>query len=518
MSEELDYERIKEKLSDKYWRLNNLYYIKDKSGNKVLLKMNWAQNKLYSDLWYYNVTLKARQLGFTTFIMIHLLDDCLFNSYISSGVIAHTKSDAEDLFNNKMKFAYDNLPDWLKDIRKSTQNSARSLTFENGSSINVGTSLRSGTYQRLLVSEYGKISAKFPEKAREIKTGALNTVDAGQQIFIESTAEGKSGEFFDICDLARKLKDQRRQLTTLQPRFHFFSWFDNPSYRLSDEEVELTPMPQELHGYLSALPIDKNQAAWYAAKYAIMGPDMKREYPSTPDEAFEGSQEGAYYTSQMAWLRRNGRITKVVKNPSYPVYTCWDLGLNDMMTCWFFQLIHGELFFIDYHESSNEGWEFYAKMLTEKGHVYECHLWPHDGNKRVRGAVVTTDREMAGKLGIRPIKIVPVTKSVSNDIRNYCKTTLPLCYFDEENCSIGINHLDNYRKKWHQATSMFMDEPLHDEASHGSDGFRTGAVALKTGLLETATKQIENRASGLNTVNRFRSARGVPERRLKSFR
>ena len=72
--------------------------------------------------------------------------------------------------------------------------------LSNNSSIRVGTSLRSGTLQYLHISEYGKLCAQFPEKAREVRTGALNTVQAGQVVFIESTAEGQEGHFFDLCE------------------------------------------------------------------------------------------------------------------------------------------------------------------------------------------------------------------------------------------------------------------------------------------------------------------------------
>ncbi|MBY2923070.1 hypothetical protein HF265_31050 [Rhizobium leguminosarum] len=48
------------------------------------------------------------------------------------------------------------------------------LLLGNNSSIRVGTSLRSGTLQYLHISEYGKLCAKYPDKAREVRTGALN--------------------------------------------------------------------------------------------------------------------------------------------------------------------------------------------------------------------------------------------------------------------------------------------------------------------------------------------------------
>ena len=163
MEQAQTYQKIKDKLSCRKWRISNLYYIKDKKGNKVLFKPNWAQQHLYDNLHYFNVILKARQLGFTTFVMIYFLDACLFNDNHSAGIIAHTQNDATDLFDNKIKYAYDNLPEWLRNARKAESNSARKLSFNNGSQIYTGVSLRSGTLQKLLVSEYGKISAKYPD-------------------------------------------------------------------------------------------------------------------------------------------------------------------------------------------------------------------------------------------------------------------------------------------------------------------------------------------------------------------
>ena len=51
--------------------------------------------------------------------------------------------------------------------------------FENGSSINVGTSARGSTTQFLHVSEMGKIARKYPEKAAEIVSGAFESVPLG---------------------------------------------------------------------------------------------------------------------------------------------------------------------------------------------------------------------------------------------------------------------------------------------------------------------------------------------------
>jgi hypothetical protein len=154
-------------------------------GTTTPFRLNWAQAELLSSLHECNLILKARQLGFTTFIQLFMLDACLFNSNIRAGTIAHRLDDARTIFRDKVKFPYDNLPDMLKAARPIVRDSADELVFGNNSSIRVSTSMRSGTLQYLHISEYGQVCARYPDKAREIRTGALNAVQAG-----ESTAEG----------------------------------------------------------------------------------------------------------------------------------------------------------------------------------------------------------------------------------------------------------------------------------------------------------------------------------------
>ena len=474
-----DYQALKTKLADRNWRLNNLYYIKTESGERTKFKLNWAQDKFYKTLWFFNVVLKARQLGFTTFILIYFLDSCLFNRDHAAGVIAHTREDAEDLFKNKVKFAYDNLPEWIKAEISATQDTARKIEFSNGSSITVGTSLRSGTYQKLLISEYGKISARYPDKAAEIKTGALNTVHAGQQIFVESTAEGKHGEFYQLVTLARQLEQEQRKLTPLDPKFHFYAWWQHPGYRLGESDIANTSINLEFIEYFNGLEsigikLEPGQKAWYVKKAAIQGDLMKREFPSTPDEAFEASLEGAYFTKQMMLVRKGQQIKPIRWEPSKPVDTFWDLADNrDYISIWFFQHIGSEYRFIRYMQATGEDYGYFKNAMNGFGYVYGAHYFPHDGGNKVQTPQgLLTRREIANSYGIAPITIVPRTPEKQAAIER-ARTILPRCFFDEVNCSEGIKLLDSYRKEWDDRNAVWKDKPRHDEASHCADAFMT---------------------------------------------
>lgn len=483
--EQADYDRLKSKLEDQVWRLNNLYTIKNPQGAAVPFRLNWAQRTFLSVLHYFNVVLKARQLGFTTFIMIYFLDACLFNSNHKCGVIAQSLKDAQELFEDKIKFAYDNLPGWLRKHRTCTTDRVGEIKFNNGSSIGVGTSLRGGTLQKLHVSEYGKISAKTPDKATEIKTGALNTVHTGQQIFVESTAEGRSGEFFDLVKLARRLQDENRTLTPLDPKFHFYPWYENPDYTLGDQDTRATPLTSDDVKYFRELyeehgiELTAGQRAWYVKKEQVQQDDMKREYPSTPDEAFEASMAGAYYTRQMAMVRKRGQIRKVPHDPRHPVFTFWDLGLGDNAAVWFFQFIGGEYRFIRFYQESGWGFDQHWREMQTFGYSYGAHFFPHDGtNRQQTPQGVMTNKKIAETIGIKPVVVVKRTKSLQVDI-SVCRGVLPLCYFDESNAAAGIACLDNYRKDWDDGVGDWKKTPRHDEFSHGADAFRTFAVGYE---------------------------------------
>lgn len=464
---------------DKLARLRGGFYkIKDKTGTEVPFRMNADQEKFLLERHGLDIVLKARQKGFTTVIQLDMLDDCLFVPNTSAGVIAHNLTDAEAFFADKIKFAYDGLPPEFRETVSATSDTVRSLKFSNGSSIRVGTSLRSGTLQRLHVSEYGKLCAKFPEKAREVKTGAFNTVAPGQQITVESTAEGQAGDFYGMTKKAQDKQAKGDDLTAMDYKFHFAPWHTSPEYALDAEVVETT----EMRKYFDALEVkgvvlNREQRAWYIKKAEEQGDDMKREYPSTPEEAFEASIEGAYFASEMRKMREQGRICRIpILNVPVDVY--WDLGVGDMMAMTFKQRSGAEERIVDYYENSGEGFEHYARVLNEKKYIYGRHYFPHDGDHRSLGAVAKTKKEWAEEAGIDPIDIVPRIATEAAGIEA-SRALLPSIWIDEERCARLIQCLDNYRKDWDENLSTWKSTARHDEFSHGYKSFETAAVAPK---------------------------------------
>jgi len=487
----------RELMRDQYWRLNNLYWIVDKKGQRVKFVMKPTQDRLYHEMWYNNIILKSRQHGYTTFIDLFGLDSSIFNSDYKFGIIAHNLDDAGVIFRDKIKFPYDNLPDALKAKVIAKTDRAGEFVFSNGSSIRVSTSYRSGTLQLLHVSEYGKISIKYPDKAKEIKTGAFEAVGQGSMIFVESTAEGREGEFFDLCDRSQKKKKEGTELSVMDFKFFFAPWFDEQEYRTNPKSVHIS---QALNDYFDKLEsehgifLDEYQKAWYAAKDGTLQDDMKQEHPSTPEEAFEASVEGAYFANEMKDIREKGRLTNVPHDSGLEVNTFWDLGHNDTTAIWFHQQDGRLNVLIDYLEASGETIGYYARRLKEKaikyGYVYGTHFMPHDskvtelfgdGRKRI---------EVAEGLGIKPVVGIPRAKGPEEKQDDIETTRIFLhnCFIDKTKCGKrdvsgrykgGIAALDQYRKEWDESKGMFKATPLHNWASNGADALRTGAVGLK---------------------------------------
>ncbi|MCK5600631.1 DNA packaging protein, partial [Candidatus Pacearchaeota archaeon] len=218
------------------------------------------------------------------------------------------------------------------------------------------------------------------------------------------------------------------------------------------------------------------QRRWYVAKKDTLNDKMKREYPSTPKEAFEVAIEGAYFSDDMADARKQQRITIIPIEKSIDVDTFWDLGRNDKNSIWFMQQVGKEYRFIDYHENSGESLAYYARVLKDKkeehGYIYGKHYLPHDVRVTELSSIDNRSRkQILEDSGVKPIITIDRINDVNEGIE-LVRNILPYCSFDKVRCAQGIKCLDNYRHKWDDKNSIFLSHPLHDWASNGADAFR----------------------------------------------
>jgi hypothetical protein len=474
---------LKDKMKDQWWRLNNLYYIKDKDGNKIIFRPNWAQIEMWESMHNKNVVLKARQLGCTTWWCLYFLDCCLFtNKPLNAGIVAHNKEDCEAFFQNKIKYAFDNLPAGLRSVFKAKTDTKRQLSFANYSNIRVGTSLRSSTNQMLLISEFGKICCEDGAKAKEIVTGSLNTVSEDNLTVIESTAEGTDNYFHRYCITAMTNQRSGKQISKMDWQFFFFPWWKESSYCLQDSSVyigeDMKMYFAELHAH-HQIRLSPEQKSWYIKKWEDLGDDMFREYPSTPEEAFAVSNEGKYYSKQIIDLVDKGQVLDFTIDPLLEVHSAWDLGFSDMMSLIFYQRHGPQIRIIDYYENANEPLSHYVGVIKRKYAENDWnmgdHWLPHDAAVHE----LQTGKSRVDNLNDLGLNVyVAERRHIAEGIEDV-RQLLPNCWFLRNTTKQLLVHMSNYQKKFSKSLGNFTDHPLHNRASHAADAFRVLAYATK---------------------------------------
>mgnify|MGYP003655624847 CR=1 FL=1 len=187
---------------------------------------------------------------------------------------------------------------------------------------------------------------------------------------------------------------------------------------------------------------------------------------------------GAYYGKSMADAEDQDRICKVSHDKSLTVDTWWDLGHSDATAIWFVQHAFNAIHVIDYYEINGADLDFLAKVLQEKrdakGYIYGRHVWPHDGGHKTLASGGRRLSDMFGDLGF------PVEVQRPHDVQvgiTRVRQVLPRCWFDREATALGVEALRSYAKDWDEVRRVYSAKPTHNWASHGSDAFRTGAMA-----------------------------------------
>lgn len=202
------------------------------------------------------------------------------------------------------------------------------------------------------------------------------------------------------------------------------------------------------------------------------------EYQQEYECSFDAAIKGAYYATELARARSEGRITRVPIDRYVPIMTSWDLGYTDSSAIWSFQAVGNEVHVVDYYEADSKPLSHYADVLRDnqrewgEGIRFGDHYFPHD----VQAHELTVGRsrvQTLRDLGIEPI-VVP--QHNVNDGINSVRRLFDRFWFDAERCHRGLEALALYRREFDEKTKMFKDRPLHDWASHGADALRCFAA------------------------------------------
>lgn len=475
-------------INDPKWRLNNLYRIIDRDANSIKFKLNPVQANVLENLHYRNLILKARQLGMSTFAVLYLLDQVLFSQNLQAGIVSYSLEHAQHIFKRIIGHALDTLPTEFKALTGIVQRSAREITFNNGSSLRVDTTLRGGSYPLVLVSEFGKTCARNPQKAEEVITGTLQAVPKDGKVIIESTGEGNEGFFAEmVMEASRRGNDN---LTNLDYKLFFYNWLQEPSYQIEekvDYDVTLTDYFNEAE-IEAGVKISQFQRNWYAVQMRLLGDKIKQEFPTTVSESFLTTSDAFYFAEAINRAYQSNRcLYSSLYDALLPVYVSMDIGLNDLTVMIFFQIAHGEIRVIDYYEDKNKDVPFYAKyLLQDKRFLYHTIFLPHDSVKRDPLDISNSYERDFHRLFSGTSTCFHVLKRMDKQLSiSHAKVMIDRCVFNVNRVKTLLDNMSKYRKKWNESLGRYLEEPLHNEASNYADAFRYLAQAV--GYLETVS-------------------------------
>jgi phage terminase large subunit len=202
---------------------------------------------------------------------------------------------------------------------------------------------------------------------------------------------------------------------------------------------------------------------------------LKATDPDAYAHVYEGicraAVEGAIYYKEVSALRQSGRIANVPYDPLLKVHAVWDLGYDDFMSILLVQRASSEIRVIGYVEDRHRTLADYDADLRAFNYNWGTFYLPHDGRARDYRSGRSA-QEILNALG-RKVEIVEDI-GVEEGIRA-ARHIFPRCYFDKTHAAQLVNRLGRYRRKVNEQTGAG-GAPVHDEHSHGADGFRYLAV------------------------------------------
>lgn len=224
--------------------------------------------------------------------------------------------------------------------------------------------------------------------------------------------------------------------------------------------------------------------------------DIEREYGCS----FATGMKGSYYIDQIEQAKKDERIGDFPHDGYMSVDTFWDLGVDDSTAVWFRQVKQDKIKFINYYENSGKDLRHYVSMLAETGYRYRTHFLPHDADHRnVQTGKTSADifqdlldaYQVSGEVEV--LKKCPVQDGI-NAVRSrfsrYC--------FDENNCHLGLKHIEGYHRKWDRHRKVFIQQPVHDSSSHAADALRMEGIADDEGNWKANIGNIKVNTGGLD--------------------
>lgn len=282
----------------------------------------------------------------------------------------------------------------------------------------------------------------------------------------------KSYEGIDICWVEEAQAVSRRSWSILTPTIRKDGseiWVTfNPELDTDETYRRFVLQPQS---DARVVKVNFYDNPWKSRALDTERAEMRAASPDEYGYIYEGNcrpaVEGAIYYREITELKSSGRLARVPHDPLLRTHTIWDLGWNDAMSILCVQRLGSEIRVIRYIEDRFRTLAEYDAELRALGYRWgKCYL-PHDGRAKDYKSGKSAE-EIMRALGW-DIEIVE-SIGVEQGIRA-ARQIFPRVLIDQEGAGELATRLSRYRRRVNQQTGTG-GTPLHDDESHGADGFR----------------------------------------------
>ena len=238
--------------ADESYFLCKYWFIAHPAHGRILFNLRNAQS-FALDHWgsnRYSLTLKARQIGWTTLVAAHQFWLAFFKS--DQNIIDLSRTERESvLLLRKSKYGFNHMPEWMLERGPdSLVEHQQKMVFSNGSQItsmpSASDPARGESASLVVVDEWA-----FLPNPEEAWASIEPVADVGGRIIGLSTANG-SGNFFHQLWVGSQTGSNR-----FEPMF--FPW---------------------------SATEDRDEAWYQSKKDSMLSWQLAQEYPTTPEEAF----------------------------------------------------------------------------------------------------------------------------------------------------------------------------------------------------------------------------------------
>ncbi|MBE2938795.1 DNA packaging protein, partial [Anoxybacillus flavithermus] len=306
-------EKLKIIMSDFQLFSKNFIKIIDNNGDTVPFVLNFEQEQFMNEMGKYNIILKGRQIGFTTLSLAYMLYSACTKPDTNYIIMTHHASVSKSLF-VKLKKMYKSLPHekYPNLFPKTLLNNRDELYLDNGSRIIIATAqgedaISGNSFQMIHLSEMAKYPADVQEEIIATCIPAL-AKNESSAIIIESTAFG----FNTYQEMFMKAWRDKESVW----KAHFYSWlakayqsqfkhtFDEAEewFKANNNGRRMTYDDLEHDEKILRDQYGATYRQLMFRRYYIQTNSLekfKREFPTTPDEAFAETNKAVFDTAKI---------------------------------------------------------------------------------------------------------------------------------------------------------------------------------------------------------------------------